>query len=95
MIRIWNFSIFITAIITLDIIHAMRYYKTMIVSFKCSDTETLANGGRVRRFVSIESVAIRKLRPLQIAGRLEEFRIPPGIRLESLKGAARDSIQFA
>lgn len=58
----------------------------MIISFRCSDTEALANGQRVRRFVSIESVARRKLRQLQIAGRLEDLRVPPGNRLEALKG---------
>ena len=58
----------------------------MIVSFKCADTEALANGKRVKRFVSIEAVARRKLRQLQIAGRLEDLRAPPGNRLEALKG---------
>jgi proteic killer suppression protein len=31
-------------------------------------------------------VARRKLRQLQIANRLEDLRIPPGNRLEALKG---------
>jgi proteic killer suppression protein len=58
----------------------------MIVSFRCANSEALANGRRVRRFVNIETVARRKLRQLQIAGRLEDLRVPPGNRLESLKG---------
>lgn len=58
----------------------------MIVSFKCSDTEALANGRRVKRFVNIETVARRKLRQLQIAGRLEDLLVPPGNQLEALKG---------
>lgn len=58
----------------------------MIASFKDADTERLAGGRRVKRFVSIESVARRKLRQLEIAGRLEDLRIPPGNRLEALKG---------
>jgi toxin HigB-1 len=58
----------------------------MIVSFKDADTEVLAGGQRVRRFVHIEAVARRKLRQLQIAGRLDDLRIPPGNRLELLKG---------
>ncbi len=41
---------------------------------------------RVRRFVSIEAVARRKLRQLEIAGRLEDLRVPPGNRLEPLRG---------
>ncbi|MDP6040099.1 MAG: type II toxin-antitoxin system RelE/ParE family toxin [Candidatus Latescibacteria bacterium] len=57
----------------------------MIVSFRCSDTEALANGRRVRRFSNIESVARRKLRQLQIADTLQDLRIPPGNRLEALK----------
>jgi toxin HigB-1 len=57
----------------------------MIVSFKDADTEALAGGRRVRRFVNIESVARRKLRQLQIAGRLDDLRVPPGNRLEALK----------
>ena len=58
----------------------------MIISFKCTDTEALAKGDRVRRFSSIANVARRKLRQLAIAGRLEDLRVPPGNRLESLKG---------
>ena len=58
----------------------------MIVSFKDADTEALAGGRRVRRFVNIEAVARRKLRQLQIAGRLDDLRVPPGNRLEALKG---------
>lgn len=63
-----------------------RYYLTVIVSFADRDTERLASGERVRRFVAIESVARRKLRQLQIAGRLDDLKIPPGNRLEVLKG---------
>jgi proteic killer suppression protein len=58
----------------------------MIVSFKDADTEALANGRRVRRFASVELVARRKLRQLQIAGRLDDLRVPPSNRLEVLKG---------
>lgn len=58
----------------------------MILSFKCPDTAALASGQRVRRFTNIESVARRKLLQLQIAGRLEDLRIPPGNRLEALRG---------
>jgi proteic killer suppression protein len=72
--------------ITLDVNHAARYYFFVIVSFKCADTEALAKGWRVKRFVNIESVARRKLRQLQIADRLEDLRVPPGNRLEALKG---------
>jgi toxin HigB-1 len=58
----------------------------MIVSFKDGDTERLAGGRRVGRFQSIEPLARRKLRQLEIAGRLDDLRVPPGNRLETLKG---------
>jgi proteic killer suppression protein len=58
----------------------------VIVSFKDADTATLASGERVQRFVSIERVALRKLRQLEIAGVLVDLHVPPGNRLETLKG---------
>lgn len=57
----------------------------MIKTFKCPDTRALSKGERVRRFASIAAVARRKLRQLDIAGRLEDLRVPPGNRLEALK----------
>jgi proteic killer suppression protein len=62
----------------------------MIVSFRDSDTEALARGRRVKRFVGFERVARRKLRQLEIAGRLDDLRVPPGNRLEALKGDRAD-----
>jgi proteic killer suppression protein len=58
----------------------------MIKSFKSADTEALSKGTRVRRFVSIEAIARRKLRQLDIAARLSDSKVPPGNRLEALKG---------
>jgi len=68
----------------------------MIVSFKDGDTEQLAGGRRVKRFQSIEAVARRKLRQLEIAGRLDDLRVPPGSRLEQLRGdrAGQHSIRI-
>jgi len=61
----------------------------MIISFKCRDTEKLANGRRVKRFVNFERVALRKLRQLQLANQLEDLKVPPGNRLEALSGDRR------
>ncbi|MCJ8316792.1 type II toxin-antitoxin system RelE/ParE family toxin [Idiomarina sp.] len=43
-------------------------------------------GYRVRRFVSIERVALRKIRQLQVANQLDDLKVPPGNRLEPLRG---------
>jgi proteic killer suppression protein len=69
--------------------HAGRYYSDMIKSFKSADTEAIAKGLRVKRFMQIEAVVRRKLRQLEIAGDLEDLRIPPGNRLELLVGDRR------
>jgi proteic killer suppression protein len=58
----------------------------VIQSFKCSDTAALHGRQRVKRFASIETVARRKLRQLELAARLDDLRVPPGNRLEALKG---------
>ena len=56
------------------------------MSFGDRDTERLIAGERVRRFASFEAIARRKLRQLEIAGRLDDLKVPPGNRLEALKG---------
>ena len=43
-------------------------------------------GNRVARFANIETIATRKLAMLNQAGRLDDLRVPPGNRLEALKG---------
>ena len=43
-------------------------------------------GNRVARFANIETIAMRKLAMLNQAGRLDDLRVPPGNRLEALKG---------
>ena len=62
----------------------------MIQSFANKDTERLWNRERVRSIDSrIHSVALRKLRQLGYAQSLQELRVPPGNRLEALKGDRR------
>ena len=58
----------------------------MIRSFRNADTAELASGQRVRRWMFIERAALRKLRQLQVASCLADLRVPPGNRLEALKG---------
>jgi proteic killer suppression protein len=68
----------------------------VIRSFRCADTKALSAGWAVPRFQAIERVARRKLRQLEIAQRLEDLRIPPGNRLEPLRGdrAGQHSIRI-
>ena len=58
----------------------------MIRSFRCKDTEALFNDYNVQRFRSFERVARRRLLYLHRARKLQDLRIPPGNRLEALKG---------
>lgn len=58
----------------------------MIQSFACAETEALFHSKPVRRFKSLEQVARRKLLTLHAAVELDNLRIPPGNRLEALKG---------
>ncbi|MCI9208165.1 MAG: excinuclease ABC subunit A [Adlercreutzia caecimuris] len=58
----------------------------MIRTFADRSTELLARGQRVQRFVAFERVARRKLQQLEIAGDLQDLRIPPGNHLEKLSG---------
>lgn len=57
-----------------------------IQSFADSDTRALFEQQRVRRWVHIETVALRKLAMLHRAAVLDDLRIPPGNRLEALQG---------
>lgn len=47
------------------------------------------NGHRVRRWLSIERPALRKLEQLDWSLILEDLRVPPGNRLEALRGARK------
>jgi proteic killer suppression protein len=59
----------------------------MIVSFRDGETEQIWLGRRSRRLPSdIQSVALRKLRLLNAARRIQDLALLPGNRLESLKG---------
>jgi len=61
----------------------------VIRSFKDADTEALFGDEFVLRFRSIERPARRKLLYLSRARVLQDLRIPPGNRLEALRGSRR------
>ena len=59
----------------------------MIRNFKCVETRGIFREEVSRRFpVQIQRVALRKLLQLNQARGLNDLRIPPGNRLEILKG---------
>jgi len=58
----------------------------MIISFKDKDTEKLFHYQSVKRFISFERIALRKLAQLDAALILSDLKVPPGNRLEALKG---------
>ena len=59
----------------------------MIKSFRDKDTERLFERQQVRKFgTEVQRVALRKLRILDAAMSLADLRVPPGNRLERLRG---------
>jgi proteic killer suppression protein len=59
----------------------------MIVSFGDGETGKIWHGERSRRLpFAIQAAALRKLRLINVARNLDDLRVPPGNRLERLKG---------
>ncbi len=58
----------------------------MIQSFADRDTEQLFHEEKNRRFAAIARVALRKLFQMNRAGVMQDLAVPPGNRLEALKG---------
>ncbi len=58
----------------------------MIKTFKCKDTEKLFDDDDVKKFRGISRAARLKLEVLNAAVSLNSLRVPPGNRLEQLKG---------
>jgi proteic killer suppression protein len=56
-------------------------------SFRCGETERVWRGERSRKFPDdMQDRALRKLRQLDAAFKMDDLRNPPGNRLEALKG---------
>ena len=69
----------------------------MIRSFCCRKTERLFQREPVKEFAQITSIALRRLTVLHNAERLSDLLIPPGNRLEALRGdrAGQHSIRIS
>jgi len=73
--------------VTLYVITAKRYGTAVIRSFRDRDAERLFQRQSVRKWPpALQTVALRKLRMLDAAERLDDLRVPPGNRLERLRG---------
>ncbi len=68
----------------------------MIRSFKDEETRKLFETGSSRRRSAVRAVARRKLDQIEASMELNDLRIPPGNRLEALKGdrAGQHSIRI-
>ncbi len=58
----------------------------MIKSFKCKDTEKFFNDRDVKRFRTISRKARMKLEIINATVSLDGLKVPPGNKLEALKG---------
>jgi proteic killer suppression protein len=58
----------------------------VIQSFACGDTQAVYEGRPCARFANLRRVLERKLQMLDAAHVLDDLRVPPGNRLESLVG---------
>ncbi len=62
----------------------------MIKSFKCKETEKLFEKKFIKKLPpDIQRPALRKLKIIDAATVLDTLRVPPGNRLEALKGDRR------
>jgi proteic killer suppression protein len=76
--------------LTFDVNNALRYYIIMIKSFRDRETEKIFNRHFSKKFPSdIQHQTLRKLVMLDAAPELIALRIPPGNKLEALKGGRK------
>ena len=75
----------------LYVTNATRYYVGMIKTFANKETAAVFVNQRVRCFgADLQRAARSKLAILNQAARLDDLRVPPGNRLERLKGDRAD-----
>ncbi len=59
----------------------------MIKSFKCKQTQKLFTGMFIKKLpVDLQRIVLRKLKMLDAVTLLDTLKVPPGNRLEALKG---------
>ena len=69
----------------------IRYSVLVIRSFACKETEKLWLTGKTVRWSAIQRAALKKLALLAAVTRLDELKVPPGNRLEALRGSRAGS----
>ena len=63
----------------------------MIKSFACKETKALFDRETIRKIPpDIQRAALRKLKILDAAVDVSDLKVPPGNRLEKLKGSRQD-----
>ena len=72
-------------ILTIDINDDNRYYTLVIESFANVETERIWRTGKTRSSPPA-SVTKRKFAMLEAAAKADDLRVPPGNRLEKLRG---------
>jgi len=77
--------------VTLAVNNAWRYNRRVLQSFRDKDTERVWQRQRLRKLdESTQRMALRKLLILDAADALADLRVPPGNRLEKLRGDRAD-----
>ena len=69
---------------------------SVIQSFKDGETKRMFEARTSRRWAAIAAVALRRLDQIEASSHLSDLRVPPGNRLEALKGnrAGQHSIRI-
>lgn len=77
-------------LLTLDVNIGAWYWTAVIKAFRCGETEKIFRGQFSKNWPKdFQRLAARKLEQLNAARVLDTLRIPPGNRLEALKGGRR------